>query len=66
MAKRVKVQQVDVSAAVERVMDSNISTTLEMLDVGYAAVVTELVQNNKVEGTILYVPGATYKTLTTK
>jgi len=58
-----KVKQVDVSAAVELVTDSNIKTQLEVLDSGYFALVSEVVKNNKVEGTILYVPGVTYKTL---
>jgi len=63
MAKLKKINTVDVSAAVELVTDSNVGTKLEVLDVGYTALVSEVVKDGQVEGTILYIPGVTYKTL---
>jgi hypothetical protein len=63
VAKSVKVQQVDISAAVERVIDSNVGKKLELLDIGYTALITEVYDEDKLEGTVLYIPGISYKTL---
>lgn len=63
MAKVGRVKQLDVSASVEHTMDSNVKTALEVLDIGYIALVHEVVKNGEVEGTLLYIPGVNYKTL---
>ena len=58
-----KVKQLDVSAAIEHALDSNVSAILAQLDTAYHAVVTEVVRGKKVEGTLLYIPGIPYKLL---
>ena len=63
MAKTAKVNTVDISAAVELVTDTKLKTKLEVLEGGYTALVSEVIKEGTIEGTILYVPGVTYKTL---
>jgi hypothetical protein len=55
-----KVKKVDVQQAVGLVTDADVKVILQS---GYQALVTEITENGRVEGTVLYVPGIDYKTL---
>lgn len=65
MAK-LKVKQLETSAAIEHVTDSNIGSKLKVFDSDYTALVTEVLKDGKLEGTVLYIPGVSYKTLLDK
>jgi len=59
MAKK-KVKQVDSSAAVEHVMDTDTKVNIGILG-GWNALASEVYKDGEFEGTVLYVPGATLK-----
>jgi len=59
MAKK-KVKQVDSSAAVEHVMNTDTKVNLGTVSV-YVALVSEVYKDGEFEGTNLYVPGVTLK-----
>lgn len=62
MAKVKEVQKYDVQQAIGLLMDSNVSVQLASVE-NYKALVTEVTENGTVEGTILYIPGISYRTL---
>jgi len=63
MSKSKKVNAVDLAAPVEFVTDSKVGHALKGFDTDYWALVSEVVKDGVVEGTILYIPGVDYKTL---
>ncbi|MGH9910679.1 MAG: hypothetical protein ACRD32_08560 [Nitrososphaerales archaeon] len=62
-----KVRRLDVSAAiVHATNESDIHVTIGKLDPEYYALVSEVEDNGKFEGTLLYVPGMMFKELKVK
>lgn len=64
MAKKPKILQLDVSAAIERVTtEGTVGGYLCDLDGSFAYTASEVVCEDELEGTVLYIPGVPYKEL---
>ena len=61
MAKKL-VQKIDLDEAIRLAMDSDTGTSLTALE-GYKVLVSEVTVKGEVEGTLLFVPGITFKQL---